>query len=134
MCYRHSSYIHLLVRKVVFYGVVGYVLCDGIFGMRDNKVFRGLERDPGGDWSLIKFHVFLQVSTSKIFCNDLKILCNESLGNILLSRSPFLQWDFCELGYFFFLIALVFFHFLPNESNGFYQNNVLQTVAKIQAC
>lgn len=55
------------MRKVVFYGVVGYVLCDGIFGMRDNKVFRGLERDPGGDWSLIKFHVFFRFQLRRSF-------------------------------------------------------------------
>ena len=58
------------------------VLLFGTFEERNDRVFRGSERRHSEIWCLVKYHVPLWASISKIFYNY-------SLGNILLSWSPF---------------------------------------------
>lgn len=37
------------------------------WGERNNRVFRGVDRDPNEVWSLVRFHVSLWASVSKTF-------------------------------------------------------------------
>ena len=54
-----------------------------VWGEENNRVFKGVERDPGEIWSLMRYHDSLWISNSKAFCNY-------SIGDILHSRHPFL--------------------------------------------
>ena len=51
----------------------------------NNRVVRGLDKDPSEVWFLMRIHVSLRVSVLKLFCNY-------SFGNILhsFSSKPFL--------------------------------------------
>lgn len=68
-----------------------------VWGQRNNKVFRGVERDTCEIWSLVRYHVSLWASISKAFCNN-------SLGVILHSSSPF-----CGLIFLSPLYSFIFF-------------------------
>ena len=59
------------------------VILWALWGEWNNKILRGVERDPKDLWSLVHYHVSLWVSLSKAFCNY-------SLGLINLSWDPFL--------------------------------------------
>lgn len=76
-----------------------------VYVSRNNRVFRGVERDPCKIWSLVWYHVSLWASNSKVFCNY-------SISIILHSWSPFLQR---VLLFLWFFVVLVFFHFFLME-------------------
>ena len=67
----------------LFFVACQSVCCDlGYLGERNDRVFRGRERNPNEVWSLARFHVSLWALVLKAFCNY-------SLSNILLSWNPF---------------------------------------------
>lgn len=54
-----------------------------LWGERNSRVFRSLDRDPSETWFIVCFHVSLWASILKTFCSH-------SIGTIILSWRPFL--------------------------------------------
>lgn len=104
---RSPASLHLLGRKVAFFGELGCVPFCGCFGEKNNIVFKELERDLSDVWSLVKFYVSLWAWNSKTSYS----------GNILVI------WTWTSLLWgvgLVFCMPLDILQFFSNESCDFY--------------